>query len=709
MLDNRFGPLDEILLRRRGAVLLTGGDGSLPLAWVATAMRNLEALGYVAHPALVDRLCTLSEAEFVRFVGPLVGALKKAVGAHVRYAPMYPDFPTQVMAASDVELYVNALMHYFGDVVGLRILPDYTPSARPPLPAGFLPAPKVVRLGDLDELAQIGRDLIGANTSISATDKADVVALLAAFGDDVRALLPPRIPHKENLSVVTAALIDHPAADLLLTPFFTGATDVLRLATSLCGGDVSLAKNTRFKAIKRARRRLLLALLDRIADPLEDMNRHREKWLRLGERLHPGEHRDRSPNAAAAFDKLRAGETGRAFNAAIEAALRTGAVARAAELLATRPGDFTRRLDHLLRRARDPMAVVRRFAEVAGPVSTPVLLQAMVHFEHRADGNPIRAFFPKGDAAKVISVPNALPPLPEPVRRAAADACRAALTARFAALPPLGRVYVDPGLADHLVPFAQRSASKALRTLVRGSRVPLPDGGDTARFFLWWKEGLVDGKPTGRVDVDLSAALYGPAWDYMEHISWTSLRSARFKGAHSGDITSAPNGACEFIDLDLPSVARAGGRYVVALALVYTRHPFCALPECFMGWMSRREPASGEVFDPRTVVDRVDLASEARICLPIILDVVDRVVVWTDVGLRSHPKWNITLEANHSGVQHLGRAMTTLCKPTLRDLFTLHAEARGERVDDPAAADVVFSVEAGTPFEIERTMAAFLA
>lgn len=709
MLDNRFGALHEILLRRRGAVLLTPGDGASPLAFVATALQNLESLGFVAAPDLIARLCTLPQSQFVRFFGPLKGTLQRLVGAQVRYEPMYPGFPDQVMAADALELYVNALLHYFGDAVGLRILPDYPQTERPALPEKLIPSPKVLRLGSVDELQGIARDLIGANTSISATDKADVLTLLATFAHDIDALLPASIPHKENLSVVTAALIDHPAADRVLTPYYKTATDILRLATALAGGDVSLAKNTRFPSFKRSRRRLLLALLDGIAQPVEDMNRHREKWLRLGERLHPGEHRAQFARAAAAFDGLRAGEKGAAFYRRVEHAMRRGAVDEAVALLATRPGDFTRRLDHLLRKSHDAMAVIQRFAAVAAPVSTPVLLQAMVHFEHRADGNAIRAFFPKGEAAKVISVPNALPPLPEPVRRAAAEACRAVLLARFATRPALGRVYIDPELKNHLVPFSQRSASKALRTLVRGSRVPLPAGGDTARLFLWWKEGMIEDKHTGRVDVDLSAALYDADWRYLEHVSWTRLRSVTYKAAHSGDITSAPNGACEFIDLDLPSVARYGGRYVVAMAFVYSGHPFCALPECFMGWMSRSAPASGEIFDARTVVDRVDLANEARICIPVILDVIDRVVIWTDVGLRAHPKWQITLEENQSGVQHLGRAMTTLCKPTLLDLLRLHAMARGQIVADVRKADVEFSIAAGTPFAIERIMAEFLA
>jgi hypothetical protein len=51
---------------------------------------------------------------------------------------------------------------------------------------------------------------------------------------------------------------------------------------------------------------------------------------------------------------------------------------------------------------------------------------------------------------------------------------RDTLVMRFKSLPSLGKVYVDEALRTQNVPFAQRSASKALRTLSRGSRLALP-------------------------------------------------------------------------------------------------------------------------------------------------------------------------------------------------------------------------------------------
>ena len=82
---------------------------------------------------------------------------------------------------------------------------------------------------------------------------------------------------------------------------------------------------------------------------------------------------------------------------------------------------------------------------------------------------------------------------------------------------------MDEQLKNHLVPFSQRSASKALRTLSRGSKVDLPEG-DTIRFPMV-EEGYVNGQHTGRVDIDLSAAMYDEDWQYKEHVSFTNLRS----------------------------------------------------------------------------------------------------------------------------------------------------------------------------------------
>lgn len=735
-------PLNPLYLRRKRKVVIPAGDGALPITYVASALKNLEQLGYTCSPSLIARLGTLSEASLAAAYGQMVTTLRKMRGAGVAWQPMYPNFPRQVMEAPAAELYINALLHYFGDTVGARLMPAYEVEPRPPLvtdPAtAAAPERETIDLGDEDELRTIARHLIGAATSISEEDKEDVRRLLGHFlsnlrpppadleesSSDVLSVLPTEIPHKENLAFTAGVLLDHHvASDVLLTRYFRTATDVLRLAVARSGGDVSLAKPTRFRSFPRAERRLLLALIDRLDAPDEDIWRRPGPWLRLGERLHPGEHASPSepgakpgkratyPRAAAAFARLRAGEAPLTFNGAVEKALRARDVPSALTRLRARPGELARRLDHLLRLSSpdEARSVLEAFAACAGDVSTPVLLQVLTHFDWRATPEAVRPIFPKGNAAKVVAIPNELPPLPADVIAAVVSACEAALTARFAKLAPLGKVFVDPRLASYVVPFSQRSASKALRTLVRGSRIPLP-AGSTLRFFLWWKEGTVKGKPTGRVDIDLTAAMYDAAFQFRGHISWTHLRSAEFRGAHSGDITSAPDGACEFIDLDIESVLAHGPRYVVATAFAFTSQPFCDLPECFLGWMMRSEPASGEIFEPSTVVDRVDLAADQRICIPAIFDLATREVIWTDVAYKQNPQVAAAVENNRSSLGTLVQAMTALHKTSLHRLWSLHADARGTRVDSAAEADTVFSVDAGvTPRDIEAIMAQYLA
>jgi len=271
----------------------------------------------------------------------------------------------------------------------------------------------------------------------------------------------------------------------------------------------------------------------------------------------------------------------------------------------------------------------------------------------------------------------------------------------------MGRVFVDERLKNYLVPFSQRSASKALRTLVRGSALPLPPGG-TIRFFIWWKEGEVGGKPTWSVDLDLSATMYDESWRFKTRIAYTNLRELGI-GAHSGDITSAPEGACEFIDIDLAAALESGMRYLMPVVLSFTSHPFQSLPECFAGWMMRDGPQSGQVFEPSTVVDRVDLTGSYRICVPAVIDLLHRRVHWVDLSMPHILDLQIDVEANKRGLAHLGRAMVELEKPTLYDLFVLQVEARGERVFEREQADLIIAPDGDlTPFDVTTIMSAYL-
>jgi hypothetical protein len=686
--------MNAIYLRRRLKVTLPEGSGATPINVLAALQKNLESLGYLLSEELVDRLKALNPIQVDTFYQRLAKDLRTLVGAHWKFEPMYPNFPTQVMEMSEAELYFNAILYYW--TLERR---QYDKKDRPALEEQ--PKYRIIHLGSREDFESIFTLLARSKSPFSSQDKDDVKWFVAQYRDDIRRLLPDQIPCKENLALLGAELIRNTTnADAVLGEHVKTATDVLRLAVALSGGDVSLKEACKFGKFRRKERTLLLRWVERAASRTEDMLRWKPRWVRLGERLHPGEYAARFPEAVAAFDVLRNDRPFTTFNGRVEAALSRQDTAAVLELLDARPGELARRLDHLARTSQNPRAVVGRFAECAARVSTPVLLQVLTHFRHRGEPSGLRTFFPKGNVANLFVTTKPLPELPAEVAGAFVSTCERALLDRFAALPPLGKCYLDPRLNSYLVPFSQRSASKALRTLVRGSRLPLPDC-STLRFFVWWKNGK------SRVDIDLSAAMYGKGYEYVDTLAYYNLKN--FGARHSGDVVDAPKGAAEFIDIDLSRCVAAGVRYVVMCLNSFTEQPYCELPECFAGWMARQHPNSGEVFEPKTIIDKVDVASDTQFCLPAIFDIVDRQVIWADIALASAPRFANNVHNNLRGVSLMVRALTQMRKTDLHTLFDLHIRARGETVADLASAQTIFSVDQGvTPFDLDRIAAEYM-
>jgi len=691
---------NTIYLRRRSKMCVAANVGELlPLNYAVSISRNLETLGYGLSERLIQALRQLSVNDLETVYSQLVEDLKRLKGAHRDFKPMYPNFPAQVMEMLESKLYLNAIIHYW---TGGKYFPKTEAKQRLPL---FDDTPlQMIDLGTEAEFEGLFGQIAGSNASLSEQDREDLTWFVESYGNDIARLMPASIPQKENMAFVAGLLMAHTSTAVdAIGGFCKTATDVLRLAVALSGGDVSLTVNSKFRVFKRPERRLLLGLIDAMGNPTEDMLRWKGRWIRLGERLHPGEFRKLYPRAAGAFDVLRNDLPFETFNGKVEQALAAKDVDTALMQLSQRPGDFARRLDHLLRTA-DTVAqqgIVSAFGSVTQKVSTPVLLQVLEHFRCRGEQDRLRVFFPKGNVAKAQAIENTLPVLAELLCASVVDACTEALMLRFAALPTLGKCYVDSALSDYLVPSSQRSAAKTLRTVARGSKLPLPDA-DVLRFFVWWKNGKE------RTDLDLSAALFDADFNVVDEVAYYNLKSD-YGGCHSGDIVDAPNGASEFIDVSTSKVLAKGAVYIVMVVTSYTQQPYCDLPECFAGWMARQHAESGEIYEPRTVQDRLDISADTRIAIPVIFDLVNRRAIWCDAALRSHPKWQNNVAANRGGIQMSLRAFLDMRKTSLYDLLMLHVKARGEAVAEPEEAQTVFSVASGTPFQLETIASEYMA
>lgn len=703
---------NKILLRRKHLVVIEPNNAEYEQsktenALVVSMMKNVQSLGFTFSKELFETLMHCGKDELKNFYTELIPELKALVGADVTYRPMYPNFPEQVAEASDVELFINAIVHYF--TLG-QLMPEYEKNER--LPLIDVNKMTVLSIGNSEDLMKILTNLASSKTSISQQDKEDIITIIKATPDYAK-YLPDTIPLKENVALIGKLIIEEAPIKSAapIKKYFKTATDVLRLVTAMSDGDISLAAKTKYRSLKRCERRIILDLLANCGNITEDLYRYQYEWIRVAEILHPFEYKYKKYNGVnKAFNTLRNEKKPLMFGGQVQAAILKKDMRTAATLLKERPGEFARQLDKVLRDSDNANYILNCFKDVATSISTPVLLQVRQHFIGRMaeQRTPVRVFFPKGNLARAMSIKNELPAIDATICKNVAKICRDALIEQYKEKDFLGNVFVDEDFKHYLVPFSQRSASKAVKTIVRGSKVPVKEDASAVRAFIWWTN-MDDSKAddyygNGRVDIDLSAAIFDENWNYLEHVSYTHLRSAKYKAYHSGDITNGGsvkgNGVAEFLDVDIESVGKRG-RYVVYQVYAYTSQKFCDLTNCRFGWMEREDVNSGEIFEPTTVAMKMDLTAESTVAIPVIFDCVERKFIWCDLNLAMpcSNRGGNNIESNISGVIATCFAMANMNKANLYDLILLNAKARGNIVTDRNEADIIFSNDTTKPTE----------
>jgi hypothetical protein len=647
----------------------------------ATAARQFDAaltsVGFKLSAELLERLSGLSEAAVVHTARRTLATVSEMVGDHVRHNSYFIDFPANVpdteefwmrcvtKALADDTSRENVLTQLAHGVVNLLSLPTYGRyqhtyeemlAAQDELIASAGDRVTVLHLGrDLDdELTDLYLALAGSTTPLGEDHLRDLSTLAerCALGPQ-----PDSIPVRENRAVVNEARLVA-GADLLLDT----VTDVLRLACALSGGDVTLQEPTRFRTLPRPVRRGLLAGLDAVvaANPakLADVHAHREPFKRLGERLHPHEY-PRWPHAADVFAVARGEKEARSFDGRVEKLLDEFDITGAVKLLKSAPGKLFRALDLLLRIAADQEerdAVVAAAVEVAPEVSGRVVLSVREHFHNRdrETGEP-RIFVNRRGRAWVT--PDGRPPVPAADR----DRLIAALdTEMRLRLPAPGRLLLDPEVLDVALPLSGRATATGFGVLPRGSVSQVE--GELLRFFVYWKQTEF------RTDYDLSALLLHRDYSTDSWLSYTALTAVG--GKHSGDVTEAPDGASEFIDLSLD---RVRSTYIVPQVNIYAGESFEEVEESFFGFMLRDGEQKGRPFEPRTVRTKSELRGVGRVALPLVFQRGDDGTwraKWLHLYLKGISEAN-RVEENQVSVSKVVRALVEREQLTMRYLIDL--------------------------------------
>ncbi|MET9334696.1 hypothetical protein ABZX78_26430 [Streptomyces cellulosae] len=646
----------------------------------------LMSVGFKLSAELLERLSGLSEAAVVHTARRTLRTVSEMVGDHVRHNAYFIDFPANVpdteefwtecvrKALADDAARGSVLTQLSRGVLNLLTLPTYGRYQHQYEQLLAAQDELIASAGDRVTVLHLGRNLDDELTDLYLALAGGTTPLGEEHLDDLRTLArhcalgpqPESIPVRENRAVVNEARL-MAGADLLLDT----VTDVLRLACALSGGDVTLQEPTRFRSLPRPVRRALLAGLDAVvaanAAKLADVHAHREPFKRLGERLHPHEY-PRWPHAAEVFAVARGEKEARSFDSRLERLLDAYDVPGAVRLLEAAPGKLFRALDLLLRIAsgqEERDAVVDAAVRVAPRVSGRVVLSVREHFHNRErqTGEP-RIFVNR--RGRGWAAPDARRPVPAADRDRLVAALDAEMRRR---LPAPGRLLVDPDVLDVALPLSGNAAGAGLGVLPRGS-VSAVDG-ERLRFFVYWKEAA------RRTDYDLSALLLRADYTSDSWLSYTSLKTVA--GVHSGDVTEAPNGASEFIELSLD---RVRGTFIVPQVNIFAGEGFDEVEESFFGFMPRDGQQKGRPFEPRTVRMKSDLRGGGRVALPLVFRREDDGrwrAKWLHLYLRGISSAN-RVEENQVSVSKVVRAVVEREYLTVRYLTGLMAD-RGTAVE----------------------------
>ncbi|NUT96512.1 MAG: hypothetical protein HOY78_31265 [Saccharothrix sp.] len=635
------------------------GDGRA-VAWRFDAV--LVQVGFKASGELFRHVAGLEPGAAMALAVEVVAALREVVGGHVVHNPYFRDFPHGV--PDTLEFWLDCLRKAIGDappppVVNLLALPTYgrvQHSYEEVLAAHdeLIPSVKdrltVLHLGGTveEETRALFLDLAGSSVPLNEADLALLGELALLDGEP-----PSDIPVRENRAVVNAPRL---AAGLPLIGVDT-VTDVLRLACAASGGDPTLLQPTRFRSFRRPERRALMTALDGVvaASPgkLGDVNLHRERWKRLGERVHPHEH-DRFPHAQDVFAVARGDKPVKSFAGRVEERFAEKDVVGAVRLLANAPGVLFRSLDRVLRAGGGEDAV-DAVASVVDRVSGRVLFSVREHLANRTTPDTARVFVNR--EGRGWTTADERPPLDTALVDRVTAVLDADLTRR---LPALDHLVVDPEVLSLALPLSDKATADGLGVLPRGSETRLD--GELLRFFTHWRQ-------TRRsTDFDLSVLLLDDDFSFAGQVSWTNLHA---DGAHhSGDVTDATNGATEFIDVPLDIVT---ARYVVPQVHIHSGEGFPDVAESVFGYMTRDRDQLGRPFEPATVRMRSELRGSGRVAVPVLFRRGDDgtwSAKWLHLYLRG-ADWGNRVETNHVTASVLAQSIVERRVTTIGDVVDL--------------------------------------
>jgi len=671
----------NIIALQKGLVC-SPNDGMDNRIAVGTVQSHLMQYGYMLDEDAFFALAKADLSFIEKFNDEVITHLKEVLGGKRNFEPLYKNFPEEVMSKSDFELYMNAIMHYWSH----GTWEPSTVTYEKPIKFEKIKY-NLIKYGDEKRFAKIFTDLVSVNTSLTPQDL-EIVKWFVTNGGKL--VFPEVIPFKENLCTLAGMGIEG-------LPVKT-STDVLRIAVHLSGGDISLPKvpsskvrgnrwsrelvanvareKFKFKKFTRKERKYILSLLEQTNCDPKEMVLKDQRWIRLGEVLHPGEYKALFPKSFDAFNKIR-NEKVKSWFALLNEGFAKG-LDNGLRVLSQRPGEFARRIDWLVRTyPKDIELILKYFGLAVMNTSNKVLFEVYTHFENRLTPKTGRSIMVKG-SRKRTPLPN-LPAIPSEIVEAIHSKIFETLRNKFSKQESLGNCWIDEELKKIPLPTNMRSMNFSTKPTVRGQRVPLnnPEA-KVIRPFVHWMD------KHGSEDLDLSVTFIGDR--KVEVLSYSNLRVGQ--SCHSGDVRHRQGPCAEYIDIVVEDALANGHKFAVVDVRNFNGRGLNTVETAF-GIMEREHPTSNKAWLPETIANCQSLESQSTNTLICIIDLVTREYIMLDIDTEGTTYARGDIKKTLEMVKHYSE----LPKVSVYDLVLLHVEGRGKQVTLDENVDTYFKYE----------------
>ena len=669
---------------------------TLSIEELATLIKKFEGYGYIFSKELA---IAISKEERNVIIDKLKSVIKviENFKSDKDYVVFYKNFPDEVINMSEAELYINQILHYW---IG------YLPSNSENIIKEDVEPSKLVKATELklidDEIIEkLFIDLLSSNVTLSEQYLDDVCVLTHSKSIEELENYMEYIQMKETLTTVSSYILKKEG---VLIGNFKTATDILRLIAKISGDELN-NKHIHFAYFSRAELSQLMTKLENLQNPMPDIKRYSKPWHTFFKLYAKKINFKKYPKVRKAVDMLFGDISYMTERGKINEQIKRLPTMSEEDLdnfvkeFTIFYGDYVREILSLLNKAKENQyeKLLIGLENCVAKVNTRILFQLydrVINLQAKDKTVP-RLVNSKGKWRKLRESISLSDELLNRVLQIVEDGIKTQLKEK----ETLGKVYIDEDYKNIMLTTSEKDSNISLRPMTRGSRIKFNPNAEVLRFFVAWKN--LDEKimkefkvKYGRVDIDLSALSFDKDFKFKRVVAYYNQKEMGF--AFSGDITDAPQGALEYIDIyDLEKQKKNGTRYILMQIRSYNGYTFKEINSVYAGVM---ELTSNEAKEKKNmystaITQGFQIMSPQITTNTILVDLVKFEYVWLDMNMANYKVDTFQNSLTYEEIPYLNDLLKYFMKKqyvTMYDLLKLNADVRGMLVENKKEANIIF-------------------